>query len=62
MITATFTAEELDLFRQWFNSIEDVNPRFIAQGDRDLYAKVVGLLAPKRHTVSGSDAADDDDM
>jgi hypothetical protein len=42
-VEVQFSREELDLFRQWFNSITDTNPNFIEQKDRDLYTKVMGL-------------------
>lgn len=42
-LSDTFTREELDLFRQWFNSISDTNPNFIEPSDRDLYAKLTRM-------------------
>ena len=38
-----FSRDELDLFRQWFNAVEDLGG-CIEQHDRDLYAKLMGLL------------------
>ncbi|MDP8745345.1 hypothetical protein ABTW57_06160 [Serratia sp. SM59] len=40
-----FSAEELNLFRQWFNSMEDTNPAYIQPSDQSLYRKVLALLA-----------------
>jgi hypothetical protein len=31
---------ELDLVRQWFNSLEDTNPKFLDAADRALMAKI----------------------
>lgn len=35
-----FTAEELNLMRQWFNAIEDLAPEYLEQADRDLMQKI----------------------
>ena len=40
---AQFSRDEIDLFRQWFNAVEDLGA-CIEQHDRDLYAKLMGLL------------------
>jgi hypothetical protein len=40
-----FTLYELDLFRQWFNTMQDTNPKYINEADRRLYAKVKAKLA-----------------
>ena len=39
-----FSKEELNLFRQWFNAMEDLTPSYIEKSDCDLYSKVMGLL------------------
>lgn len=40
----TFSKEELNLFRQWFNSMEDVNPKYVEPRDRELYARLMEIL------------------
>ncbi|MFN1515295.1 hypothetical protein [Vibrio owensii] len=39
--------KELDLIRQWFNSIQDVNPQFLAQDDYLLAKKIYEQLNVK---------------
>jgi hypothetical protein len=39
-----FSKEELNLFRQWFNAMEDLSPSYIEKSDCDLYRKVMELL------------------
>jgi uncharacterized protein YjaZ len=39
-----FTKDELRLFRQWFNSLEDVNPRYLEADDRALHDKIMVYL------------------
>jgi hypothetical protein len=36
----TFTAEEIDLLRQWFNCVQDLNPRYLAKNDFVLASKI----------------------
>lgn len=43
-----FTTLELDTLRQWFNCIEDVNPKFLEQPDRALGAKISAMLNARR--------------
>jgi hypothetical protein len=43
-LSDTFTTEEINLFRQWFNSISDTNPGYVEQSDRDLHTKLMGMM------------------
>lgn len=36
----TFTNEELDLLRQWYNAVDDCAPSYLGQEDKDLMAKI----------------------
>ncbi len=40
----SFSHDELDLLRQWFNSMEDTNPKYILEMDRELYRKIKAAL------------------
>lgn len=40
----TFSKEELNLFRQWFNAVEDLSPAYLEKSDCDLYRKVMELM------------------
>lgn len=45
-----YTSEELDLFRQWFDSVQDVNPNYLDQKDYELAKKVyenLGMRVPE---------------
>ena len=39
-----FTLPEIELLKQWFNSMEDTNFAYIEEGDRVLYAKITKAL------------------
>ena len=39
-----FTKDELDLFRQWFNAVQDLNEPYLEKADYTLYAKVKSEL------------------
>lgn len=39
-----FSKEELNLFRQWFNAVEDLSPAYLEKSDCDLYRKVMEAL------------------
>lgn len=39
-----FSKEEINLFRQWFNAVEDLSPGYIEKSDCDLYRKVLERL------------------
>lgn len=39
-----FSKEELNLFRQWFNAVEDLSPVYLDKSDCDLYRKVMEAL------------------
>jgi len=44
-----WTREEIELMRQWFDSVQDVNPQFLEQKDYDLAVKVykaTGMRVP----------------
>lgn len=46
----TFSEGELELFRQWFNALEDLSPKFLDGKDYLLAKKVLdelGVRAPK---------------
>ncbi|MBC3228334.1 hypothetical protein [Serratia fonticola] len=36
----SFSHDELDLLRQWFNAMEDTNPKYILEMDRELFRKI----------------------
>ena len=38
------TLEEFDLIRQWYNAIEDVNPRYLEEKDGILIDKINAIL------------------
>lgn len=42
-----FTKAEVDLFRQWFNAIQDLDGGFLEDADYALAAKVAEFLALK---------------
>lgn len=45
-----FSEEDLELFRQWFNAVEDLNPKYLERKDYLLAKKVLdelGVRAPK---------------
>jgi hypothetical protein len=44
VVKVRFSRDDLDRMRQWFNSMEDTNPKFIEAGDRDLYARIMSAL------------------
>ena len=35
------STNEINLVRQWFNSIQDVNPNYLQKADNELYLKVL---------------------
>lgn len=39
-----FSKEEMNLFRQWFNAVEDLNPTYLEKSDCDLYRKIMERL------------------
>ena len=39
-----FSKEEINLFRQWFDAMQDLNPAYIEKSDCDLYRKVMERL------------------
>ena len=43
------TTEELDLVRQWFNAVQDLNPHYLEQPDYSLARKIyqrLGIQVP----------------
>jgi predicted kinase len=48
LASRTFTNEEMDLIRQWFNATEDAAPKYLEQRDYDLADKVCDVLGIKR--------------
>lgn len=40
-MNSAYTKEELDLFRQWFNAVQDLNNDYLKESDYALYAKVL---------------------
>ncbi len=40
---------ELNLIRQWFNAVDDLNPDFLKKEDRELYDKIKELLEKGDH-------------
>ena len=39
-----FTRDELDLIRQWFNAVQDVNPEYLEKPDYALAKRIYGML------------------
>lgn len=35
------TTSDLHRLRQWFNSMEDTNPAYVEDGDRELYRRIL---------------------
>lgn len=46
-----FSTEELNIFRQWFNSVSDTNPKYLEQRDKRLYEKVLRLMKASQQPV-----------
>lgn len=44
MIRMSLPRGDLDLLRQWYNAVEDLNPQYLEQRDKDLYARIVKTL------------------
>lgn len=42
------TTTDLDRLRQWFNSMEDTNPKYVEAEDRELYARILVELAQRK--------------
>ncbi|EOT7841596.1 hypothetical protein [Pseudomonas aeruginosa] len=42
-----FSEDELELFRQWFNAVEDLNPKYLERKDYLLAKKVLDELGAK---------------
>jgi len=42
-----FSVEELNLIRQWYNALQDLNPKYLAPADHELASKVLNLLEEK---------------
>ena len=40
-----FSFDELNLLREWFDSMSDTNPKYVEDRDRALYAKICGVIA-----------------
>lgn len=45
---STFTAEELDLFRQWFNALQDLHAGYLEPKDYDLADRIADLTGTPR--------------
>ena len=39
-----FTQEELNLLRQWYNAVKDLNPWYLEGTDHILYKKILSCL------------------
>lgn len=39
-----FTADELDLMRQWFESMQDTNRSFVIDADKKLHQKIIAAI------------------
>ncbi|MGI4942053.1 MAG: hypothetical protein ACRYHQ_16080 [Janthinobacterium lividum] len=54
--------EDIDLIRQWFNNVQDVNPQYLERQDYDLAQRIyehLGHRVPnsiKRHTEAVTNA------
>jgi len=55
----TFTKEELNIIRQWFNAVQDLNAKFLEKDDYIL-AKNIHLALQARVPRSISDETDGD--
>lgn len=44
----TLLPSELNLVRQWFNCIEDVNPAFLEARDKRLAARIAAYLSARK--------------
>jgi hypothetical protein len=42
-----FSEDELELFRQWFNAVEDLNPKYLERKDYLLAKKVLDELGAR---------------
>lgn len=42
------TTSDLDRLRQWFNSMQDTNPKYIEDADRELYRRIMVELAQRK--------------
>ncbi len=56
-VTATFTRDEVDLFRQWFNAVQDLSPAYLNEADRDLARKVHYIVGATFYEPGGSSFA-----
>lgn len=45
-----FSREEVELFRQWYNSVRDVTPRYLEGPDIVLGHKIHDMLGKRYHT------------
>ena len=45
-----FTKEELDLLRQWYDALSDVNPVYLEKKDHDLAVKIRAALQKSQAT------------
>ena len=39
-----FTQEELNLLREWFNAVKDLNPKYLESMDYVLYKKILSSI------------------
>jgi hypothetical protein len=49
MAQMTLTGQELDLMRQWFDAVQDLNPDYLEAADYEMAAKIykkLGMRVP----------------
>ena len=44
MPATPFSREEIDLIREWYNVVQDLNPIYLRKADQQLYKKVLDAL------------------
>lgn len=46
-----FTKEELDLFRQWYNAVADINHKYLNRKDALIFEKIMAMLEAPEITI-----------
>jgi len=50
------TTEQLNTVRQWFNCVEDLNPRYLKSSDYMLYIEILNVLGMRVSNTTESNA------
>ena len=53
-----FSTEELNVFRQWHNAVEDLNPEYLKPRDKRLYEKVLRLMRASQQNNPADECGD----